>query len=161
MSTIATVQTCGFFSVSSNESDFFFEGLKAYISRVKFRTNIKSTCVRIPSRNFKKMKFTLALLVVAAVFGCVLSCIPADFDIYKSEYNKVYESPEEEAKRLDIWCANIDKINAHNQLYKDGKSTFTQGQNAMTDLTYEEFSKRLGLSMGGRPLPGLAGLARN
>ncbi|XP_055841495.1 protein CTLA-2-alpha-like [Episyrphus balteatus] len=85
------------------------------------------------------MKFTLALLVVAAILGCVLSCSDKDFAEFKQKFNKNYASREEDGNRKKIFCKNLKKIEAHNELYKKGLTTYTQGVNQFSDLTQEEF----------------------
>merc|ERR1711936_86241 len=62
------------------------------------------------------------------------------WEMFKRKYNKVYPQASEEAKRHAIWYNNTQLIHAHNELYKEGKTTFRLGPNSNMDLTVKEFA---------------------
>merc|ERR1711936_596519 len=64
------------------------------------------------------------------------------WEMFKRKYNKVYPQASEEAKRHAIWYNNTQLIHAHNELYKEGKTTFRLGPNSNMDLTVKEFAAR-------------------
>ena len=47
---------------------------------------------------------------------------------------KTYESQEEEDVRKAIFAQNVKHIQAHNELYKQGKKSYYLGVNQFTDL---------------------------
>jgi len=59
---------------------------------------------------------------------------------YKKKYNKHYNHQEDEM-RFKIFKAKLAEIRAHNELYREGKTSYTEGVNQFTDLTSQEFSK--------------------
>lgn len=61
---------------------------------------------------------------------------------YKTKFEKQYEEGEEGIKRA-VWESNYHKIQQHNADYEKGLVSYTLGENDFTDLTVEEFSKRL------------------
>jgi len=61
---------------------------------------------------------------------------------YKTKFEKQYEKGEEGIKRA-VWESNYHKIQQHNADYEKGLVSYTLGENDFTDLTVEEFSKRL------------------
>ncbi|XP_055911225.1 crustapain-like [Eupeodes corollae] len=85
------------------------------------------------------MKFTLVLLVTAAIVACALSCSDVDFEKFQAEFGKKYADKKEISSRKEIFCKNLRKIQAHNRLYDQGLSTYQQGVNQFTDMTSEEF----------------------
>eukprot|EP01147_Barroeca_monosierra_P001656 gene1656-4786_t len=97
----------------------------------------------------------VALLLVLAYLA--LSRATAyTFDEFKSQFGKVYESVEEEARRAQIFADNLAFISRHNTEAARGLHTYTVGINQFTDLTNEEY-RQLYLS----PYPGLLGRKRN
>jgi len=93
------------------------------------------------------MKLTLITLIFAIIFAFALSD-DYDWKTYKAKYNKSYADLNEDEERKQIFFKNIDKIYKHNQLYAEGKATFTMGINQFSDWREEEL-KRL---HGSRPL---------
>lgn len=57
---------------------------------------------------------------------------------FKQEHQKNYSSPEEEARRRQIFLENKDYIDSHN--IKQTQSSFKQGINPLSDLTPEEIN---------------------
>merc|ERR1712183_965911 len=64
------------------------------------------------------------------------------WEMFKRKYNKVYPQASEEAKRHAIWYNNTQLIHAHNELFKEGKTTFRLGPNSNMDMTAKEFAAR-------------------
>lgn len=63
----------------------------------------------------------------------------AAFERFKAKYSKEYESADRLAKAQENYVKNIARIRAHNE---DKSSSYVQGENLMTDLSYEEVVKR-------------------
>ncbi|XP_065204941.1 procathepsin L-like [Planococcus citri] len=59
---------------------------------------------------------------------------------YKVQFNKMYESAEHDQKRMKIYVDNLDRISKHNELYDKGQVTYKLGMNQFADMTSEEFS---------------------
>lgn len=77
-----------------------------------------------------------------------------DFDAwleFKRQFNKSYERPDEEQRRLEIFLDNKRYIESQN--LKGGPLTFEQGVNQLSDLTTDEIiESRCGFRLRG-PLP--------
>ena len=95
------------------------------------------------------LKFVLLAACVAAASANVLGEIKIDLDspaldakvkyqAWKSQFNKVYSSIEEEAKAMAAFAKNDAFIVAHN---KEGHS-YTVGHNVFSDLTSAEFAEK-------------------
>lgn len=81
------------------------------------------------------MKFAIAVL---------LGLVAANDERYLghiSKYGLSYATREEYEFRKGVFDANMDKIEAHNS---DPNSTFSMGENHMTDWTDAEFNQLLG-----------------
>jgi C1A family cysteine protease len=90
------------------------------------------------------------VLASVAVHVVVALCVSADatsssapgggtklmFDAWRAEHGKHYASNAEEVRRLVIFKANVDYINAHNSR---GESSVVLATNQFSDLTREEF----------------------
>jgi cathepsin L len=57
---------------------------------------------------------------------------------FKLEHKKVYDSFFEERYRYNVYLANRELIANHNQRYAMGLETYEMGINRLADLTYEE-----------------------
>ncbi|VEN34089.1 unnamed protein product [Callosobruchus maculatus] len=92
-------------------------------------------------------KFVLTL----AICVTIVSCFPADnsygeWNSYKTDYNKQYATPDEEAKRQEIFNDNAAFIEAHNRRYANGQVGYRLAVNNLADLTNDEYRRtRLGL----------------
>jgi Cathepsin propeptide inhibitor domain (I29) len=62
------------------------------------------------------------------------------------KYQKSY-TPEENAKRFEIFKKNFASIQEQNRKYEQGLSTFTSGVNNFADRTPEEMRRSMGLAM--------------
>lgn len=92
-------------------------------------------------------KFTLIAIIAIATAAIAFAAqnkkfdpsVPADaisaFEQWSSQQNKIYSSPQEKLFRLTVFYDNLQYIRAHNKK----NSTYTQGLNGFSDMTYEEF----------------------
>ena len=78
---------------------------------------------------------TVSALVVAGVSSAGAGT-KLMFDAWRAEHGKWYTSEAEEARRLAVFQANVDYINAHNAR---GTSSVVLATNQFSDLTREEF----------------------
>jgi len=84
-------------------------------------------------------------LVILAIFVAYAAAVPLKisveraFDQYKKDFNKVYSSPGEEARRLAAFELNYAYITQHNLEYENGLWTYTVGLNEFSDLSQTEF----------------------
>eukprot|EP01147_Barroeca_monosierra_P001608 gene1608-4745_t len=95
-------------------------------------------------------------LFAVALFALIAVASAATFSEFKTQFGKVYESVEEEARRAQIFADNLAFISRHNAEAARGLHTYTVGINQFADLTNEEY-RQLYLS----PYPGLLGRKRN
>jgi cathepsin L len=63
-----------------------------------------------------------------------------NFEKYVEEFGKTYQQ-EEYSKRKSIFDQRLGEIQAHNEEHKNGKHTWYQAVNHLTDLTTEEYAK--------------------
>jgi cathepsin L len=82
--------------------------------------------------------FKLALLALALTLAS--ASFQADWLVYKRTHNKVYADEEDVIRRF-IWKTNLQKIDAHNEKFAQGLSSYYQGENQFTDMTNEEFRR--------------------
>jgi cathepsin L len=61
------------------------------------------------------------------------------FREFKQTHGKVYESPNEEAIRFQIFADNLKKIKLHNYLHSKGLKSYTLGINKFADMEHSEF----------------------
>lgn len=97
------------------------------------------------------MNIVLIILCAALVVTAVEALQGDEQDIreqwamYKKKYQKFYPDPAEENYRLNIFAANLHKVDAHNRAYARGETAYALGLNDMTDMTIQEIrSTRLG-----------------
>ncbi|XP_044761037.1 cathepsin L-like proteinase [Coccinella septempunctata] len=60
---------------------------------------------------------------------------------FQKTFGRSYRSSLEERRRFAIFKDNLESIEAHNELYKQGKTTYEQGINQFADWTVEEFKE--------------------
>ncbi|XP_045081467.1 uncharacterized protein LOC121558103 [Coregonus clupeaformis] len=65
-----------------------------------------------------------------------------EFEAWKIKHGKSYESPEEEAKRREIWLATRTRVMEHNKRAETGLESYTMGMNHLSDRTTEEVTGR-------------------
>ncbi|XP_045478088.1 procathepsin L-like [Harmonia axyridis] len=95
-------------------------------------------------------------LICIVVIGCVNAISDEEvlqkWENYQVEFGKSYRSPIEARKRLAVFKDNLEKIEAHNALYEQGKSTHTEGINQFTDWTQEEFMQYVNKGLLNKPV---------
>jgi len=87
-----------------------------------------------------KQAAVIAMAGTAAAFEVDQTTLHA-FDNFVAENNKMYGTKEEYMFRLKIFNENLQKINEHNEQYKDDA---VWGINHMSDWTKEEYTRLLG-----------------
>ncbi|KAK9883495.1 hypothetical protein WA026_001669 [Henosepilachna vigintioctopunctata] len=91
------------------------------------------------------MKIILFSLVVVVVAANALEEdeILRQWTNFQTTFGKSYRSPVEARKRFSIFKSNLEFIEAHNELYRNGKTTFTMGTNEYADWSDSEFKHYL------------------
>lgn len=65
------------------------------------------------------------------------------FGEWKAIHARVYESPDEEVRRREIWDQTRLEVKSHNDKYDRNEGpSFPRGMNQFADLTMEEFQKK-------------------
>jgi cathepsin L len=75
-----------------------------------------------------------------------------DWEDFKTQYGKSYESASEEAKRMDIWMKNKANVEQHNKKFNQGKVSYRKAVNSFADLTAVEVEKRFMTLRTSRPI---------
>jgi cathepsin L len=95
------------------------------------------------------------ILLLAVVVGSALAVdLGTQFELYKLEFGKSYETPEENEMRFKIFSRNVREIREHNARYEAGLETFEMGVNQFSDMTLTEYKQFLGLGVRGQPKAG-------
>jgi len=101
-------------------------------------------------RTFQQLHLIMQKIILVALFAAVAFAVPVEklevtqdtellWSRFVQTYGKVYFDAKDESTRKDIFVANLQKINQHNQEAAEGKHTFTMAMNEFGDLTKEEF----------------------
>ncbi|XP_018569740.1 cathepsin L1-like [Anoplophora glabripennis] len=61
---------------------------------------------------------------------------------YKLEFKKSYDTVEEEQRKFNIFKDNLKMINAHNEKFKAGLTTYEMEVNKFADLTADEYTTK-------------------
>lgn len=87
---------------------------------------------------------TFLLPVMAVVFGVQLeSDLDANWEIYKMQYDKKYETTEQEEVRRSMWEENLIGVKQHNAQADRGIFTFRLGMNAYGDMSPTLFREKM------------------
>ena len=80
-------------------------------------------------------------ILIAVVLIGITAAVPRDaqWEEFKLKFKKGYRSLEQESERKAIFMEKLDVIEKHNLKYEAGLSTYMQGVNQFSDLTFEEF----------------------
>jgi cathepsin L len=71
-----------------------------------------------------------------------------DWEDFKTQFGKVYESSSEEVRRMKIWMENKAEVERHNEEFDRGKVSYRQAVNNFADMTAIEVEERyLGLKV--------------
>jgi cathepsin L len=96
--------------------------------------------------------FKLALLALAMTLASAST--QADWLVYKRTHNKVYTGDEDVIRRF-IWKSNLQKIQAHNEKFAQGISSYYMGENQFADMTVDEVTAMMnGLKVNRELNPG-------
>ncbi|CAI8032372.1 Silicatein [Geodia barretti] len=88
-----------------------------------------------------KMLSVLVFCVLLAVVRCEVQYQhPEEWDLWKTEHGKSYESQREELERHIVWLSNREYINAHNK--NSHIFGYTLAMNHLGDITEVEYEKR-------------------
>merc|ERR1712008_574403 len=81
------------------------------------------------------------LLIAVALIGLTAASVSRDsqWEEFKLKFKKGYRSLEQESERKAIFMEKLDVIENHNVKYASGESTYMQGVNQFSDMTFEEF----------------------
>ncbi|XP_023173550.2 cathepsin L-like [Drosophila hydei] len=87
------------------------------------------------------MRRVIALLALVALGHTIsyTNVLEAEWETYKLEYEKSYESEDEELLRKLIFYDNKKKIDRHNMRYANNLESYEMGVNQFTDMLYKEF----------------------
>ncbi|XP_055383350.1 procathepsin L-like [Condylostylus longicornis] len=87
----------------------------------------------------------LFLVALFALIACQQSYadLDSEWENFKIQYGKVYNSYEEEATRKETFANTLKKIEEHNKNYAKGLSTFEMGVNEFADFTVDEYKAKL------------------
>jgi len=87
------------------------------------------------------MRAFIALVLLGAVLGAPSQTTDdALWKIFKTSFEKEYESSALESLRKNIFLDNKKIIDEHNERYEAGEVSFEMGINQFSDLTLKEFS---------------------
>jgi cathepsin L len=89
-------------------------------------------------RVFLVIFFGLCSILLVNSYGPVE---PSDWEDFKAQYGKSYESASEEAKRMDIWMKNKANVEQHNVKFNQGEVSYRKAVNSFADLTAFEMEK--------------------
>lgn len=106
--------------------------MKLFIIAIFCLTAAFAAPPKVDAENWKIYK--VCITVLRHVHGVSLDL--SYFDVFltlQEAYDKVYER-EEEGIRMGIFTRKIQQIRAHNELFKQGKVTFTLGVNQFADM---------------------------
>ncbi|XP_049528859.1 cathepsin L-like [Dermacentor silvarum] len=114
-------------------------GDKGYIlmSRDKDNQCGIATVPSYPLKSEMKPSMPTLLLVTNLVAGTVLldqALIEEQWKSFKSMHGKLYQTKEEEQKRLLIFSSNLELIKEHNQKYNEGNVSFKLAMNRFGDM---------------------------
>ncbi len=79
--------------------------------------------------------YIFQLNIYFLLFITITDSLSSDWEKFKSDYNKQYESPAEEAQRQQIFLENVNRIKEYQTTHPD--ATFTMGINHLTDQRIE------------------------
>lgn len=105
-----------------------------------FKWTIK--CVAVPARNIRnKMKILILLVAFVAAANAVslYELVKEEWNAFKLQHRKNYDSETEERIRLKIYVQNKHKIAKHNQRFDLGQEKYRLRVNKYADLLHEEF----------------------
>ncbi|XP_055297157.1 procathepsin L-like [Sitodiplosis mosellana] len=88
-------------------------------------------------------KLLIVLFGLCAVVNAVSPCALNEWNAFKLQYSKQYQNETEENYRMEVFSENKRTINEHNDLYAKGLVSYKMDINQYSDLTSEEFVRRM------------------
>lgn len=88
-----------------------------------------------------KILFVFSLFAAISISHCYVSeldVIKEEWKAFKMEFNKIYEEVED-LFRMKVFMENKQKIAKHNQLFGQGKKSYSLAMNKFGDLLHHEF----------------------
>ena len=82
---------------------------------------------------------TVSLICVLWIILSKMKCDDDEWQQFKQNFIRTFESKEEENKRKVIFCETLQTVAQHNLEFQNGKVTFKMGINKFADSTFEEF----------------------
>lgn len=88
------------------------------------------------------MRFLIALVMVAALAQAAKIELEfqKEWEAYKTEHKKAYETSGEDMARYYIWKSNLDVVTRHNSEADKGIHTYWLAMNKFADMTVDEFA---------------------
>ncbi|XP_072388775.1 cathepsin L-like proteinase [Diabrotica undecimpunctata] len=84
-----------------------------------------------------KRIFIILILSVAAA-----NCVYQEWEKFKTTFFKVYQTPEEENQRFEIFKKNVELVKEHNARYEKHETSFSMELTRFSDKSYEELTRR-------------------
>lgn len=81
----------------------------------------------------------LVTLVASSTAVSFFSVVLEEWEAFKLEHSKKYETDVEESFRMKIYTENKHKIASHNKLYHAGQKSYKLGMNKYGDMLHHEF----------------------
>ncbi|XP_006813635.1 cathepsin L-like peptidase [Saccoglossus kowalevskii] len=78
-------------------------------------------------------------LFICMLFVAMATAFNMEWENYKAEYGKVYNSDEDGVRQM-IWSQNKKNVELHNMKYRKGESSYTMEMNQFGDMTNKEFT---------------------
>ena len=80
--------------------------------------------------------------IFVLAFVAIAQCSPEqEWESFKIKYGKGFKSLVEETERKAIFMENLNKVETHNAKFEAGLTTYKQGINQYSDMTWEEFKE--------------------
>ncbi|RZC34879.1 Peptidase C1 and/or Inhibitor I29 domain containing protein [Asbolus verrucosus] len=90
------------------------------------------------------MKITsIFMLIIVASLATNESSVKEKWRLFKADFNKVYESPDQEAARYQNFKDNLNTIKEHNKKYNKGLVSYQLGITQFADMNEDDFSSYL------------------
>ncbi len=90
------------------------------------------------------MRAVLLLLLAVSTTSASLQgsflAVHSGWEAWKAKHGKTYDSADEEISRFETYLTNLNLVERHNQMAREGKRTYTLAMNKFADLTAKEFA---------------------
>ncbi|XP_069621886.1 cathepsin J-like isoform X1 [Ranitomeya imitator] len=101
--------------------------------------------------SFFRMHLNRSLCIFATFLFCTWAStfFDQEWSTWKTKYNKKYSSTREEIHRRKIWEDTWHKVQEHNKLADEGRSTYWMAMNHFADISPEEVKRKSCLMTNG------------